>query len=105
MLFTYLFISDWAGSSLLRVLLCSCRAQASHLSGFFCYGAQTRVHGLRQLRYAGSVVVAHWLSCFTSCEIFLDQGWNLCLLHWQEDSLPLSHEGSPSFIFGLGHFF
>ena len=24
-----------------------------------------------------------------------DQGWNLCLLHWQADSLPLSHQGSP----------
>ena len=27
--------------------------------------------------------------------IFLTQGSNLCLLHWQEDSLPLSHQGSP----------
>ena len=26
--------------------------------------------------------------------IFLTQGWNLHLLHWQEDSLPLSHQGS-----------
>jgi len=24
-----------------------------------------------------------------------DQGLNLCLLHWQADSLPLSHQGSP----------
>ena len=24
--------------------------------------------------------------------IFLTQGWNLCLLHWQADSLPLSHQ-------------
>ena len=30
--------------------------------------------------------------------IFLIQGWNclLCLLHWQVDSLPLSHQGSPT---------
>ena len=27
--------------------------------------------------------------------IFPTQGWNLCLLHWQVDSLPLSHLGSP----------
>ena len=27
--------------------------------------------------------------------IFLTQGSNLCLLHWQADSLPLSHLGSP----------
>ena len=26
--------------------------------------------------------------------IFLDQGWNLCLLHRQVNSLPLSHQGS-----------
>ena len=26
--------------------------------------------------------------------IFLTQGWNLHLLHWQVDSLPLSHQGS-----------
>ena len=28
--------------------------------------------------------------------IFLTQGSNLCLLHWQAGSLPLSHLGSPS---------
>ena len=28
--------------------------------------------------------------------IFLTQRLNLCLLHWQADSLPLSHLGSPS---------
>ena len=27
--------------------------------------------------------------------IFPDQGSNLCLLHWQVESLPLSHQGSP----------
>ena len=30
--------------------------------------------------------------------IFLTQGSNLCLLRWQEDSLPLSHLGSPVLI-------
>ena len=30
-------------------------------------------------------------------EIFLIQGVNPCLLHWQVDSLPLSHLGSPFF--------
>ena len=30
-----------------------------------------------------------------ACGIFLDQGLNLCLLYWQADSLPLSHQGSP----------
>ena len=43
----------------------------------------------------GSVVVAHGLSCSAACGIFLDQGSNPCLLHWQADSQPLRHQGSP----------
>ena len=27
--------------------------------------------------------------------IFLAQGLNLCPMHWQVDSLPLSHQGRP----------
>ena len=38
--------------------------------------------------------MAHGLSCSMVCGIFLDQGSN-CLLHWQVDSFPLSHQGSP----------
>ena len=47
------------------------------------------------LQSTGSIVVRHGLSCSEACEIFPDQGSNLCLLHWQVDSLPLSHQGSP----------
>ena len=43
----------------------------------------------------GSIVVAHRLSCAVAHGIFPDQGSNPCLLHWQADSLPLSHQGSP----------
>ena len=51
-------------------------------------------------RYAGSVVVAHGPSCSAACGIFPDQGSNLCALHWQADSQPLHHQGSPGkFIF------
>ena len=42
-----------------------------------------QAHVLRQLWHAGSVVVAHGLSCSTACGIFLDQGSNPCPLHWQ----------------------
>ena len=38
--------------------------------------------------------MVHGLSCSEACGIFPDQGWNLCLQHWQVDSLPLSHQGS-----------
>ena len=47
-------------------------------------------------RHAGSVVVAHGPSCSVACGIFSDQGSNLCPLHWQADSQPLRHQGSPS---------
>ena len=32
-----------------------------------------------------SVVVVHWLSGSVACGIVLDQGLNLCPLHWQAD--------------------
>ena len=43
-----------------------------------------------QLRHTG-------LCLSTACGTFLDQGSNPCLLHWQVESLPLSHQGSPRF--------
>ena len=47
-------------------------------------------------RRAGSVVVAHGPSRSTACGILPDQGSNLCPLHWQADSQPLRHQGSPT---------
>ena len=52
-------------------------------------------------RCAGSVVVAHGPSCSVACGIFPDQGSNLCPLHWQADSQPLCHQGSPHCAFKL----
>ena len=46
-------------------------------------------------RHAGSVVVAHGPSRSAACGIFPDQGSNLYPLHWQADSQPLRHQGSP----------
>ena len=46
-------------------------------------------------RCTGSVVVAHGPSCSAACGIFPDQGSNPCPLHWQADSQPLRHQGSP----------
>ena len=46
-------------------------------------------------RRAGSVIVAHRPSCSAACGIFPDQGSNPCPLHWQADSQPLHHLGSP----------
>ena len=65
--------SRWAGLSLSRPLL-------------------LRSTGSRR---AGSVVVAHGPSCSAACGIFPDQCLNPCSLHWQADSQPLRHQGSP----------
>ena len=44
--------------------------------------------------------MAHGLSCSTARGILPDQGLNPCPLHWQADSQPLCHQGSPlSFVF------
>ena len=49
-------------------------------------------------RRAGSVVVAHGPSCSAACGILPDQGLNPCPLHWQADSQPLRHQGSPIMV-------
>ena len=54
---------------------------------------------------ASLTVVAYWLSCSRACRIFLDQGSNMCLLHWQTDSLSLSHQASPLTCFFKFFFF
>ena len=45
------------------------------------------------------MVVAYRLSCSAACGIFPDQGSNQCALHWQADSYPLRHQGSPMMDF------
>ena len=50
-------------------------------------------------RRAGSVVVAHGPSCSAACGIFPDQVSNPCPLHWQADSQPLRHQGSPLYFY------
>ena len=46
----------------------------------------------------GSIVEAHGLNFPAAYGIFPDQGSNPCPLHWQVDSLPLSHQGSPKCV-------
>ena len=56
-------------------------------------------------RHVGSVVVAHGLSCYVASGIFPDQESNPCPLHWQADSQPLHHQGSPNHTFLITHSF
>ena len=46
-------------------------------------------------RHAGPAAVAHGPSRSAACGIFPDQGSNPLPLHWQADSQPLCHQGSP----------
>ena len=48
---------------------------------------------------AGSVIVAHGRSRSAACGIFPDQGSNPCPLHWQADSQPPRHLGSPYLMY------
>ena len=97
----FIYLSfDCAGSLLMHGLLSSCNAQASHCDGFSCCRAQAlwpkgSVVVVSGLYSTDSIVVVHGLSCSAVCGVFQDQGSNPCLLHWQVDSWPLSHEGNP----------
>ena len=55
-------------------------------------------------RRAGSAIVAHGRNCSAAYGIFPDRGTNPCPLHWQADSQPLHHQGSPVGLF-LSNFF
>ena len=58
-------------------------------------GDRSPVHGL--LTVVASLVEHSLSSCgFRACGIFLGQESNLCLLHWQADSLPLNCQRSLS---------
>ena len=46
--------------------------------------------------------MTHRPSCSEVSGIFPDQQLNLCLLHWQVDSNPLDHQGSPTLEFFRG---
>ena len=92
--FICLFIYGCSGSSLVHGLFSSHAMQA--------LGARASVVVVCGLNNCGSqalepglVAVAHGLSRSEACGIFPDQGSN----PWQEDSWPLSHQGSSIDIF------
>ena len=82
-----------AGLSLRWPLLL--RSTGSRCTGFRSCGTWASVVAARGLQSAGSAAVAHGPSCSVACGIFPDQGSNPCPLHWQADSQPLRHQGSP----------
>ena len=102
--FIYLFIYFW-----LRWVFVSVRglplvaASGGHSSSRCAGLSPSRPLLLRSTgsRRAGSVVVAHGPSCSAARGIVPDQGSNPCPLHWQADSQPLRHQGSPQMPFLL----
>ena len=56
-----------------------------------CSPSGSSVHGILQAR------ILEWVAISFSKGISPIQGSNPCLLHWQADSLPLSHQGSSVF--------
>ena len=93
----YSFFFGIAASSLLLRLFSSCDDWGYSLAVVGCslwwlillQSSSSRTHKhLWQEGYGSqaSVAVAHRLNCSMACGIFLDQGLNLCALHWQVDS-------------------
>ena len=94
-LFTYLFLLCWVFVSVRGLSLVA--ASGGHSSSR-CTGlslSRPLLLWRTGSRRAGSVVVAHGPSCSVAFGIFPDQGSNPCPLHWQADSQPLCHQGSP----------
>ena len=100
--FTYVFIFGCAGSSFLHELFSSYGEQGL-LSGcsvsVCCDGFSCcRTQALGHTGFSSCSPWAHqlWLpgSGAQARGIFLNQGSNLCPLHGQADSLPLTHQGS-----------
>ena len=83
--------------------LCPVAASGGHSSSRCADLSPSRPLLLRSTgsRRAGSVAVAHGPSCSAACGILPDQGSNPCPLHWQADSQPLRHQGSPRVVFLL----
>ena len=99
--FNVSFIFGCAGSSLQRALF-SRDMWPSCCGGFLqhgLWGVRTSVVAAPRLSSTGSIAVAHGLSCSMACGIFPDWGLDPCLWHWQMDSSPLTHQGSPVWYF------
>ena len=87
------FFSSWSERELLFIVGSS--LQWLLLLQRWALGLKGSVAVVPGLLNTGSVVVAHRLSCSMASGIFPNEESNLGLLHWQVDSLPLSHQGSP----------
>ena len=98
-----LFLLGSTGSRVCQLSNCGSSVVVAHeLSSCSTWAQQLQHMGSAvvapRLQGTGSIVAVCGLSCSVACGVFPDRGLNLCLLHWQADSLPLSHQGSPALI-------
>ena len=63
-----------------RVFVAACGLSLVMASGGYIFTAEA------SLVVADFLVVVHRLSCSVACGIFLEQGLNLCPLHWLVNS-------------------
>ena len=99
----YLFLLAVLGLCCCSGVSSSCGKQvllSNTVDGLLTAAASLVEHELSDAQ--ASVALGHRLSscgaglcCSAAWGILLDQGSNLCLLHWQVESLPLSLQGSP----------
>ena len=100
-LINYFFIYFWLSWVFVSVRGLSLVAASGGHSSSRCAGLSlSRPLLLRSTgsRCAGSATVAHGPSCSAACGILPDQGSNPRPLHWQADSQPLRHQGSPQVL-------
>ena len=100
-IFYFIFIYLWLFWVFVSVLGLSPVAASGGHSSSRCAGLSlSRPLLLRSTgsRRTGSVIVAHGLSRSAACGILPDQGSNPCSPHWQADSQPLRHQGSPKYF-------
>ena len=95
-IFLFIILLIYLFSSVLGLPCCSCFSLFVESGGRGLLQAEASAVaelGLQDAR--ASVLAVPGLKCSAVHRIFLDQGSNLCLLHWQADSLPLTHQGHP----------
>ena len=99
-LYLFIYFFGCVGSS----FLCEGFLQLQQAGATLHRGARASHHRSLSLRSTGSrraspAVVAHGPSCSAARGTLPDQGPNPCPLHWQADSQPLRHQGSPYMTF------
>ena len=103
----YLFIYGCAGSSLLQAGLLSLWREGATLQLQCTEVSPVMEHGFwaqgLSSRSSQTAAQTHSCGCGAGCSevcgLFPGQGSNLCPLHWQVDSSPVHHQGSPIFSF------